>query len=287
MKIETLLYQALTNDTSLASKLTTYNSLPAVFELLAPESEMGGWSGKQTPRIEYWVNRTEDPERRVSGQVMVSVIHEETSNEVSANIEDDVRRILDGATFRPDGETIILQWDTVELYDEAAEYRGFDLIFDLIAWPTGLTYSPDPIKALRSWSTSRWSDIQVDPLTWSPTDATPALYWRMEGVESEEMLAWGSWITARFRGHLLAKTPNTRFYWLRSVVERASIDRAVNLEDGSRMFIDSVQSSNDADPLRDGQIMITARFGVLINRSGPMLSNIYISGNAGEGMIEK
>lgn len=287
MNLETLIYQALTTDAALTSKLTLFEDIPAVFELLAPENQALGWNGKQTPRVEYWINREEDPERRVSGQVSVSVLHEDTSNATAAEIEDDVRRLLDGATFRPDGETITLQWHTVELYDDNAEFRGFELVFDLIAWPIGLTYAPDPVKALRMWSDNRWSALQVDPQTWSPTDSTPALYWRLSQIDNMEMESWGAWMTGRFYGHLLAKTPNVRIHWLRSVAEGLSIDRAVPLEDGSRLFIERIAASSDADPLREGQITVTARFGVLSSRSGTLLTKVYIDGNAGKGRIEK
>lgn len=277
MNLEMLIYQTLTADVSLSPLLASFSSSPAVFEMLAPSDDAPGWGGRQTPRIEYVVNREEDPERRVSGQVSISIIHEDTSNEMAAAIETNVRRLLDGATFRPDGETITLQWHTVELFDDEPDYRGVELLFDLIAWPTGLSYAPDPVQALRDWSAARWLDLQVDPQTWAPTDTTPALYWRFAEVQTTEMQSWGAWITGRFRGHLLAKTPNTRIAWLRRLAEGVSIDRHAQISDGSRLFFESVSAAGDADPLRAGQITLVARFGVMNLPTGTPLNNVFVN----------
>ncbi len=276
MNLEALIYQRLTADLALTALLSKFASAPAVFEMLAPPSDAPEWNGRQSPRIEFVVNREEDPERRVSGQVAVSILHEDTSNETAASIETEVRRLLDGATFRPDEGTIMLQWRDAQPFDDDPDFRGIELIFDLIAWPVGLTYAPDPVKALRDWAATRWTGLQVDPQTWAPNDTTPALYWRFSQVQNAEMMSWGAWITGRFVGHILANTPNVRVEWLRRIAEGVAIDRSVLLEDNSLLFIESVSANSDADPLRTGQIQLTARFGVLSLPTGTLLNNAYV-----------
>lgn len=281
MNLESLIYQTLSGDAALSALLTRFSGIPAVFEMLAPPDSAPGWSGGQTPRIEFYVNREEDPERRVSGQVSVSVVHENTSNETAAQIESEVRRLLDGATFRPDEETITLQWNSAELFDENPNFRGVELMFDLIAWPVGLTYTPDPVKALREWSSSRWSTVQVDPLTWAPTDAMPALYWRLSGASVFQMMSWGAWMTGTLNGHILANSPKSRLEWVRRIAEGVALDRFIPLEDGSKLFFESVVGNSEADPLRTGQLTISARFGVLFNRNEgvSILNHAHVSGS--------
>lgn len=263
MTLEELIYQKLNGDVALAPLLATYAGNPAVFEFLAPEDSAEGWIGPQTPRVEFIVTREEDSERRISGQASVFIVHRDTSNATAAQIESEIRRILDGVTFRPDEGTITLQWRSLEQFEDDPEYRGLELQFDMIAWPVGTTYSPDPVQALRDWSIAKWANLQVDPATWSPTDANPALYWRMASIDAIEMMSWGAWITGRFQGHILANSPSVRIEWIRRVTEGAALDRRVRMSDGSKVFIQSIGADSESDPLRSGQIRISARFGIL------------------------
>lgn len=261
--LEELLYQALTGDTTLAGLLATYGGKPAAFELLAPPDTDPGWGPEQTPRVEYTVARREDPERRVSGQVGVTVLDAGDSMAAVAAIEARLRALLDGATFRPDEGTVSLHWARADLFDQDPAYRGVELVFDLIAWPGGLTFAPDPVQALRIWAVAKWSALQVDPAVWLPTDASPALYWRLAAVEGVEMTSWGAWVTGRFHGHVLAPTPAVRLEWTRRIAEQLAISRRCPLGDGSSLYFQVASANSDADYVRQGQIRLTARFGVL------------------------
>lgn len=284
--LEELLYQRLTDDQNLSGLLASYDGMPAVFELMAPRDSDPGWSGNQTPRMEFVVSRQEDPERRVSGQVTITILHRWESFAAVAEIETRVRSLLDGATFRSDEGTVSLRWNRAEPFDQDPDYRGLEVVYDLIAWPSGLTYSPDPVQAFRNWATQRWPDLQVDPETWSPTDASPALYLRFAAIEGEERLQWGSWITGRFQGHILAPSPSVRVEWIRRVTEGLALDRRLNLGDGSRIFIQRLQADSEADPFRTGQIRIQAQFGVLIPEVDQTpLNKAYIDGDAKGGVI--
>lgn len=279
--LEELLYQRLTGDTTLSAMLTTFGGAPAVFEFYAPPDTDPGWSGAQSPRVEFYVTRQEDPERRVAGQVSVSILHRAESAALVADIEARVRALLDGATFRPDEGTVTLQWARIDPFDQYPDYRGVEAVYDLIAWPSGLTYTPDPVQALRSWTAAKWTNIQVDPETWSPNDTNPALYWRMANVAGVQPIQWGAWIDGVFHGHVLANSPSVRVEWIRRVVEGLALDRRVLLDDGSKLFLQRIAADSNADPLRTGQIRLVARFGVLAPAaSDPILQSAYISGDA-------
>lgn len=261
--LESLIYSRLTGDANLAGKLARYNGVPAVFELFAPPSSDSGWAGAQTPRIQYEIVRQEDPERRVDGELAVTVIDLSQSMAPAAEIEERVRQLLDGLTVRVDEGTVSLHWVESQPFDEADDFRGIEAAFDLIAWPAGLTYDPDPVRALRDWSAATCSDLQVDPDTWAPTDETPALYWRLASISDVEPQNWGAWVTATIHGHILAATPSGRLPWIRRVTEGLAQAREVALSDGSPLLFEGVSADSTADPLREGQIRLTARFGVL------------------------
>lgn len=51
--------------------------------------------------------------------------------------------------------------------------------------------------------------------------------------------------------------------WIKVVMEKAQIAGKMILPDGSPMFINRVAVRHNADPLRDGQLELTRRYGVL------------------------
>lgn len=283
--LEELLYQHVAGDGAIAERLAKFGNQPAVFEILAPPDTDSGWTGAQTPRIEFSVLRQEDPERRVSGQVSVSILHRGDSMVEPAAIEARLRTLLDGATYRPDEGTASLRWSRAAVFDQEPDYRGVEVVYDLIAWPSGLTYEPDPVAALRTWAQVHSVQLQVDPQTWSPADATPALYWRLAGIEGVAPTQWGAWVTCRLAGHILAPSPGVRLEWTRRVVEALALTRRVTMSDGSPLIIQSIGANSDADTLRVGQIRLTARFGVLGPApTDPTIQHAHITG-AAEGEV--
>lgn len=260
--LESLVYSHLTGDAALSGLLAAYNGFPAVFELIAPPDSDAGWGGAQTPRIQFDVTREEDPERRVDGELTITIVDAGQTMAVPADIDTRVRGLLDGATFRADEGTVSLHWQRSDLFDEGDEFRGIEVVLDLIAWPSGLTYEPDPVSALRTWSATNYPTLQVDPDTWAPSDLSPALYWRLTSVSGVEPTSWGAWLTVQIQGHVLAATPGGRLPWLRRVTEGLALSQRVKLSDGSPLLFQSVGANSDADPLRTGQLRLTARFGV-------------------------
>lgn len=278
--LESLLYDVLTQDETLKGLLATYRDRPAVFEGWAPDNTDSGWSGEQTPRIEFAVVRQEDPERHVAGQVSFSVVDEIGSMDRVAEIELRLRSLLDGATFRPDEGTVSLRWSRADMFDQVSDFRGLEAVYDLIAWPVGTTYEPDPVTAMREWATKRWSGVQVDPGVWTPSDTTPALYWRMTGVAGYEPRPWGAWLRVRLQCHVLARSPDVRLSWVRRVVEALAVDGSADLTDGTRLEFLQLSADSQADPLRTGQITLEARMGVLRAKTmAPPVNRAVVSGD--------
>ena len=103
---------------------------------------------------------------------------------------------------------------------------------------------------------------QTDPLTWNPSDANPALYWRLEDVLERERLNWGSWLTGLFRGHVLAMDSDARATHLRRCVELLSNARYITIEHLSELDILDLRVRSLDNPFRVGQIQLIARWAV-------------------------
>lgn len=264
MTLEELLYQRLTEDLLLGSYLTTYAGKPAVFESMAPEDTSPLWGPAQTPRIEFLITRQEDPERRVSGRVNVAVVCKGESMEAVTKAESRLQALLNGAVFRPDEGLIAIRWESAAPFEDEEDYRGIEVIFDLLAFPSQLTTSPDPIEAMNSWAVMAFGGaIQVDPSSWAPTDSVPAIYWRFAGVQVTDQTAAVSWMEASIVGHVLAPTPTGRLPWVKRITEKLVITRRTVLDDGSPLFFERISSDSQADHLQAGQIRLTARYGIL------------------------
>lgn len=284
--LEELLYSKLKTDVELAGMLAAFAGSPAIFERQAPHDKDAGWTGAQHPRIDYVVDWSEDPERKNQGTAILNIwgrIGLDTSPEV---IEARVKSILSGAVFRPVGEPlVILKWSRTEGFEGLVGERdelevGLSLAFDLLAFPVQTTTEPDPVAGLNAWADAKWAELQVDPASWAPTDANPALYWRLAGLQAAEQHAGVSWLDATIYGHVLAPTPAGRLPWIKKITEGLATARYVALADGSYLFIQAVAADSQADHLRTGQVRVTARFGILIPKPpAEILNRAVVSGS--------
>ncbi|MGH2355415.1 MAG: 3'-phosphoadenosine 5'-phosphosulfate sulfotransferase, partial [Chloroflexota bacterium] len=146
-------------------------------------------------------------------------------------------------------------------YTRAVRARAFAL-----GWQTGTTYAPDPVAALRAWTDIQWpGQLQTDPTNWDPSDATPGLYWRLAGVTVAErgQRAWGAWMDATLRAHVVAPSESARLTWARRAVETLAYTHRLTLSDGSPLFFRELAADHEADPFRTGQVRLLGRFGVL------------------------
>lgn len=141
--------------------------------------------------------------------------------------------------------------------------RGLRFQVFSLGWLNGLTYNPDPIVTLRNWTMSTWPEVHTDPGTWSPMDATPGIYWRLVGLTSVETTAAVNWVGAQINGHILTPSEAVRLIWVRKVIEGIMKQRRLKMVDGGPLELVRVVADGEADPMRRGQVQLTARFGVL------------------------
>ncbi len=148
------------------------------------------------------------------------------------------------------------EWDAIT--------RGLRFQVFALGWLHGLTFEPDPVAALKEWTITTWPEIHTDPATWDPMDTTPGIYWRLvQLLPAKEATAAVTWMDAQIAGHILAPSAAVRLHWIRSITEGLARERRVRLSDGSPLFFTRAAADSEADPMRKGQIRLTARFGVL------------------------
>jgi hypothetical protein len=202
-----------------------------------------------------------------------------------------IKEKLHRARFAEDGEQYLADYEGTagqEMYDtewqaltKPMRFRVFSL-----GWLSGATYNPDPVAALQSWTGSQWPDmLHTDPATWAPDDTKPGIYWRLVTAQASELTNWGAWIEARLRAHIVAPGHSTRLKWTRQLVEGLALQRDVALSDGSPLLFGTVAGDSEADPMRLGQISLTARFGVLKDRPTPPTLNRASYSGAVQGEV--
>ncbi len=148
------------------------------------------------------------------------------------------------------------EWDAIT--------RGLRFRVFALGWLHGMTFEPDPVAALKEWTITTWPEIHTDPATWNPMDTTPGIYWRLvQLLPAKEATAAVTWMDAQIAGHILAPSAAVRLHWIRSITEGLARERRIRFSDGSPLFFTRAAADSEADPMRRGQIQLTARFGVL------------------------
>lgn len=148
------------------------------------------------------------------------------------------------------------EWDAIT--------RGLRFRVFALGWLNGLTFEPDPVAALQAWMVAAWPDeVHTDPGSWTPTDATPGIYWRLVRLMPVQITAAVNWLDAQINGHILAPSTSVRLTWIRKVTEELAKQRRLIMSDGGPLELLRVTADSEADPMRRGQVVLTARFGVL------------------------
>lgn len=165
------------------------------------------------------------------------------------------------------------EWDAIT--------RGLRFQVFALGWLDGLTYEPDPIAALQGWTAATWEEVHADPAIWNPGDIAPGIYWRLTRLAPVETTAAVTWMDAQLTGHVLAPSAAVRLSWIRKIAEGLTRERRIKLSDGSPLFFNRVAADSEADPMRRGQIQLTARFGVLRPKpTAQVLKRGVVSGDA-------
>lgn len=292
--LDGLLKEQVRADPDIAGMLTSYKGKPAFFYQKAPSDTDRGWTKPCYPRADYNLNMRYDPERKVSGGLSINVW---CTNESAAMPEDIEKRFVEliGGTFYTDKDnaTVCAIWNRSDAFTfegrntggaTTQEVFGVTILFDLTEYPCQITTTPDPIQGANLWAKARFPDVSVIahdnlPPVWKPTDLHPAVYWRYMGADTDSRQTYAAtWYNGRFAVHVIAESIAERNKWIKAIAEELGADLELLLTDGSPMFIQNVSVNHAADPLREGQIAVTGRYGVLRREyAGVKLGDISIS----------
>lgn len=179
-----------------------------------------------------------------------------------------VINVLHRARFAETGEEYLVNYlgtagqDFVD-EDWDAITRGLRFRVFALGWLNGLTYEPDPVAALQTWTATTWPEAHTDPATWTPADASPGIYWRLVRLIPAQITAAVNWLEAQITAHVLAPSASVRLTWVRKLTEGLAKQRRLLMSDGGPLELIKVAADSEADPMRRGQVVLTARFGVL------------------------
>lgn len=293
--MEEIIYNYLCDSEELTGKLTTWSDSPAIFQTKAPDDKDEDWGKTQYPRLIFDLDMQADAERKVSGQLMIDVMCEDKSDSIwIEELETIVKATVDGCFFSNSELTISTQWRNSAQFEQGDDnVIGYTLVFDVLAYPNQLTTDPDPIAATNLWIKTLYANANVIgkdalPQTWKPTDESPAIYCSLFRMgESPRLKSTYSvdWISAEIHIFIMAPSENVRATISKQIIQLLTHATRIILSDGSPMLIDRTNVNLAADPLRTGQIVVNATYGVLTAKSGIKLKHTYINGMNAESEV--
>ena len=259
--------------------LATYNGYPAFFFQKSPPDTDRKWTMPCFPRADYNIDMKYDPERKVSGNLTIDVKCTTESKHMPEDFEQRLVNLINGAFYTaPERATVAAVWSRSDAFDfertqavsqAMPEVFGITIEFDLMEFPAQITTDPDPIQGLNYWTRVNFPDMAViadaelAPV-WKPSDEKPAIYWRFEGTAANDQQSYAvNWYTGKYAAHVIADSVKARNAWTKAIAEHIQIDGEIPLIDGSPMFAKQLAIRHNADPLREGQLLLTGQYGVL------------------------
>lgn len=270
-------YRLLSENAALTENLAAFGQEPAVFYQSAPDDTDPMWGPKQCPRLVYTLEMQGDPERHTSGRLTVDILTDKNSCEPE-DLDQIIRCLLSGVFFTDASKTTYaVLWDRSDLFDEfepgkgttARGILGITAVFDVVEFPVQLTTDPDPVQAMHLWSKGSLNNVLVVgcdalPPVWKPTGEQAAIYWHLNSIGPAPMIdSWTvSWHGVQLAGHILAD--HTQMQSIAKVIIDALQQAGeVLMADDSPMFVTRIVYSSGADPIKQGQITLSATYGTL------------------------
>lgn len=274
MNLEELIYKRLSEAKNLTKYLTLYAGQPAIFTPEAPGDRESGWGrATQYPRAVFNFDMQADGERKSAGTLSVALICRNDSEAVPELIEPAVKKALKDVLLKDDNGTLYaFAWAKTEGFSMAEEKNelliGSDVRFDIMEYPLQETTDPDPIMAMARYIKNLYPDsivVGVDHMA-DETEASkeaPVFYCRLTEIEKLEETNNCVWTNGKIAISLLCPDSSTRLKMAAAVFNSLSLDGEVTMLDDSPMFMERLTANLKSDYLKDGQIFVTGRYGLL------------------------
>lgn len=296
-----LLIKQIQNDEQIKGMLTSYDEKPAFFyqKVLLIPIDCGV---NLVTRVDYNVDMQYNPERKSSGILTINIWCTSESAAMPEDIEKRLRELIESTFYSENNVSVCAVWNRSDAFsfennlnnsnNMQPEVFGTTVLFELMEFPEQITVDPDSIQAVNCWTKKYFPEIKIiayDSLlpVWKPTDENPAIYWRFIDTNTDDKQSDYSvtWFIGHFSAHIIAETVTERNRWIKSIAEQLNINGEIVLNDGSPMFIKQIDIKNNADPLRDGQIIISGQYGILTQHKKET-ANIILNNSYFNGVIE-
>lgn len=285
--MERVLFSYLLNHVELGGYLATYQGRSAVFYQKAPTSEDPLWEKPCFPHVEFVIDRVSDSERQESGKLTFHIwVSSDVLSLSGGSPDKEIANILqnavDGAFFRHGEVITCATWvnsyafvrDVSQINMEISPVETYGIImqFDLLDCHNQPTTDPDPIYGANLWVKELFPWVTVIgldeiPEVWLPKPSEMAVYWRFVGYEGDHCQGYSvNWYHGKLALHIFADSVTKRNQWLKVLAEALQLDGEILLPDESPMFLTKVQVIHSLDRLRDGQLLIVGKYGVLASK---------------------
>lgn len=274
MNLEELIYKRLSEAKNLTKCLTRYAGQPAIFTPEAPGDREAGWGrATQYPRAVFNFDMQADGERKSAGTLSVAIICRNDSEAVPELIEPAVKKALKDVLLKDDNGTLYaFAWARTEGFSMTEEKNelliGSEIRFDIMEYPQQETTDPDPIMAMARYIKDLYPDsivVGIDKMA-DETEASkeaPVFYCRLTEIEKLEETNTVVWMNGKIAISLLCPDGSTRLKMAAAVLNSLSLDGEVTMLDDSPMFMERLTANLKSDYLKDGQIFVTGRYGLL------------------------
>lgn len=269
MLLEELILKHLTQDKALISHLGVYEEKPAVFYQTAPDDSEQGWqTGARYPRLVYSVNMKADQDRGCAGNMEICLICDETGPSCHT-VERLVRNCMSNILMGPDGGVFYcFSWQQSERAQWPQAKTGFKIQFHLFEYADQETCDPDPVMALNRWIRQVMEEaliIGLDHMGGSISAGTqlPVVYCRLDMVELAQTSNTVTWMDATIGIYVLCPSANVRLKYMMELSNALALVGEIVMLDGSPMRIQKLQVNNKADYLKEAQLFVTGRYGLL------------------------
>lgn len=289
--IESIIRKHLQEFPALSEILTKYAGEPAVFNSQFPDDQDESWeSGQQYPRLVFELDMSEDPERKISGTLLLHCYFNTDSGLFPEEVDEILKSSIDGYFFSDETDTISVKWRQTDPFytpESGNRIAGLTVSSDVVAFPCQMTTDPDPIAALNGYIRCRFPEcviIGIDNLenAWKPTNRTPAVYFRFVKLSPGSINSTYNvtWYDPTIQAHIMCPGEHARNAIVRTMAEELTAKTRLILADRSPFMYLRATAAFGADPLKAGQVTITGTYGVLREYAAvPEMNHIKIKEN--------
>ena len=281
--IENLIHDEISK--TAGNKLAKYANEPAIFINQAPQDADKEWGDKQYPRIDYYLEFMDNPERNTQGLLTINIWCKAEEVIYPELIGDPIMSKFNNL-FLNDDKIVSFKWrgnrPFVYNQSETLKVEGLTLIFDVFEYPLFEYEKPDPIEAISRYTKEKLPNCKIlgiDELekTYKPLGKENIVYWRIGStyVDIDTSSFSITWIEANLVGEFAGEQIDNN---MMNLQHNLALDQEAITNDGSPMFIWDISSKKSDDT---GQIICVGRFGILRDTEqdkGEPLKDIILTG---------